>query len=85
MILQLIPSMLLAPLISAHLARIGVARLLAGAYAAATAALGCCGVAMLAGAPVFVVYIAAMAFCALARDQPAPAPRPDASRRTPSG
>ena len=62
-ILQLIPSMLLAPLISAKLARIGVARLLAGAYAAATASLGCCGVAILAGAPVPVVYIAAMAFC----------------------
>jgi hypothetical protein len=62
-ILQLIPSMLLAPLISAKLARIGVARLLAGAYAAATASLGCCGVAILAGAPVPVVYVAAMAFC----------------------
>jgi Cyclic nucleotide-binding domain/Transmembrane secretion effector len=62
-ILQLIPSMLLAPLITAKLAHIGVARLLAGAYAAATAALGCCGVAILAAAPVSVVYIAAIAFC----------------------
>jgi hypothetical protein len=62
-ILQLIPSMLLAPLISARLARIGIARLLAGAYAAGTAALGCCGLAILVGAPVFVVYIAAIAFC----------------------
>ncbi|HME03380.1 MAG TPA: cyclic nucleotide-binding domain-containing protein, partial [Solirubrobacteraceae bacterium] len=61
-ILQLIPSMLLAPLISAKLAHIGVARLLAGAYAAAAATLGCCGVAILAGAPVSVVYLAAMAF-----------------------
>jgi hypothetical protein len=61
-IVQLIPSMFLAPLISAHLARIGVARLLACAYAAATAALGCCGVAILAGAPVSVVYVAAAAF-----------------------
>jgi hypothetical protein len=61
-ILQLIPSMLLAPLISAKLAHIGVARLLAGAYAAAAVTLGCCGVAILAGAPVFVVYLAAMAF-----------------------
>jgi hypothetical protein len=61
-ILQLIPSMLLAPLISAQLARIGVARLLAGAYAAATATLGCCGVAILVGAPVSVVYLAAVAF-----------------------
>jgi hypothetical protein len=61
-ILQLIPSMLLAPLITARLARISVARLLAGAYAAATATLGCCGLAILAGAPVFVVYLAAVAF-----------------------
>ncbi len=61
-ILQLIPSMLLAPVISAQLARIGVARLLAVAYAAATATLGCCGVAILVGAPVSVVYLAAMAF-----------------------
>jgi hypothetical protein len=61
-ILQLIPSLLLAPLINAKLARIGVARLLAGAYAAAAATLGCCGVAILAGAPVSVVYLAAMAF-----------------------
>ncbi len=61
-ILQLIPSMLLAPLINAKLARIGVARLLAGAYAAATASLGCCGVAILAGAPVPIVYLAAVAF-----------------------
>ena len=60
--LQLIPSMLLAPLISAHLARIGVARLLAGAYAAAAATLACAGAAILAGAPVVVVYAAAMAF-----------------------
>ena len=61
-ILQLIPSMLLAPLISAKLAHIGVARLLAGAYATAAATLGCCGVAILVGAPVSVVYLAAMAF-----------------------
>jgi len=61
-ILQLIPSMLLAPLISAKLAHIGVARLLAGAYAAAAVTLGCCGVAILAGAPVSVVYLGAMAF-----------------------
>jgi hypothetical protein len=61
-ILQLIPSMLLAPLISAKLAHIGVARLLAGAYATAAATLGCCGVAILMGAPVSGVYLAAMAF-----------------------
>src|SRR5271165_397265 len=61
-ILQLIPSMLLAPLISAKLAHIGVARLLAGAYAAAAATLGCGGVAILVGAPVALVYLAAVAF-----------------------
>ena len=61
-ILQLIPSMLLAPLITARLSRIGVAKLLAVAYAAAAATLACCGVAILAGAPVFVVYLAAVAF-----------------------
>ena len=61
-ILQAIPSMFLAPLITARLARIGVARLLAGAYAAAAATLGCCGAAILAGAPVSVVYLAAVAF-----------------------
>ena len=44
------------------LARIGVARLLAVAYAAAAATLACCGLAILAGAPVFVVYLAAVAF-----------------------
>jgi cyclic nucleotide-binding protein/MFS transporter len=61
-VLQLVPSMLLAPLITARLSRIGVARLLAVAYAAATATLACCGLAILAGAPVFVVYLAAVAF-----------------------
>jgi hypothetical protein len=61
-ILQLIPSTLLAPLISAHLARIGVARLLSCAYAAATVTLGLCGAAILAHAPAAVVYAAAVAF-----------------------
>src|ERR1700722_13455083 len=45
-VLQLIPSMLLAPLISAHLAGIGVGRLLAGAYAAATVTLAAAGAAI---------------------------------------
>jgi hypothetical protein len=61
-ILQLIPSLLLAPLISARLARIGLARLLARAYATAAVTLAGCGAAILAGAPVAVVYIAAIAF-----------------------
>jgi hypothetical protein len=61
-ILQLLPSMLLAPLISARLSRLGPGRLLLVAYLAATATLACCGGAILAGAPVAVVYAAAMAF-----------------------
>jgi hypothetical protein len=61
-ILQLIPSMLLAPVISAQLSRIGAARLLAGAYAVAAATLACAGAAILTGAPVAVVYLAAVAF-----------------------
>jgi len=61
-ILQLLPSMLLGPMITAQLARIGVARLLSCAYAAATVTLGCCGVAILVHAPVSVVYLAAVAF-----------------------
>jgi hypothetical protein len=40
-ILQLVPSLLLAPVISAHLSRLGAARLLTGSYAATTAALAC--------------------------------------------
>ena len=62
-ILQLIPAMLLAPLISAHLVRIGVARLLAGAYAAAAVTLALCGAAILTHAPAAVVYLAAVGFC----------------------
>lgn len=61
-IVQLIPSMLLAPLISAHLARFGVARLLAGAYAMAALTLGLCSLAILADGPVALVYLAATAF-----------------------
>jgi hypothetical protein len=61
-ILQLVPAILLAPLISARLSRIGAGRLLVTAYVAATTTLACCGGAILAGAPVAVVYAAAMAF-----------------------
>ena len=84
-IVQLIPSMFLAPLISAQLARIGVARLLACAYAAATAALGCCGVAILAGAPVCDRLRRCSGVLALARGEQASASRPDAARRSPPG
>jgi hypothetical protein len=61
-ILQLVPSLLLGPVISAHLSRMGAGRLLQAAYGAATVTLACCGAAILAGAPVVVVYGAAMAF-----------------------
>jgi hypothetical protein len=61
-ILQLVPSLLLGPVISARLFRLGAGRLLRAAYAAAAIALACCGAAILAGAPVAVVYGAAIAF-----------------------
>jgi Cyclic nucleotide-binding domain len=61
-VLQLVPSMLLAPLISARLARVGVARTVAGAYAASTVALALSAAAILAGAPVALVYLTAIAF-----------------------
>lgn len=64
-VLQLIPSMLLAPLISARLARFGVARTVAGAYAAATVALALSAVSILAGAPVALVYLTAIVFSVL--------------------
>ena len=61
-ILQLVPAMLLAPVISARLSRLGPGRLLVIAYVAATVTLACCGGAILVGAPVAVVYGAAVAF-----------------------
>jgi hypothetical protein len=61
-ILQLVPAMLLAPVISARLSRMGAARLLMAAYVVAAATLAGCGAAILAGGPVVVVYAAAMAF-----------------------
>jgi len=61
-IVQLIPSMLLSPLISARLSRVDAGRSLMAAYVAAAATLACCGGAILAGAPVAVVYATAMAF-----------------------
>jgi hypothetical protein len=61
-VLQLVPSMFLAPVISARLAPLGVARTVAAAYAAATVALALSGAAILAGAPAVVVYATAIAF-----------------------
>jgi hypothetical protein len=61
-VVQLVPSMFLAPVISARLAPLGVARTVAGAYAAATLALALSGAAILVAAPAVVVYAAAIAF-----------------------
>ena len=61
-IVQLIPSMLFGPVITAHLSRLGAARLLRLAYMASAATLACCSVAILSDASVVVVYGAAIAF-----------------------
>jgi Cyclic nucleotide-binding domain/Major Facilitator Superfamily len=61
-ILQLLPSMLLSPLISSRLSRMGPARLLMAAYFAATITLACCGGAILVDAPEGVVFAAAASF-----------------------
>ncbi len=61
-LLQLLPSMFLAPFLTARLARLGAGRLLALAYAAATISLGLCGGAILGGLPTAVVYGTAICF-----------------------
>ncbi len=59
---QLIPSVLLAPVIGAHLSRIGVARLLAGCYATSALMVGASGVAILLHGPPVAVYAGAVLF-----------------------
>jgi hypothetical protein len=61
-VLQLIPSSVLAPLISARAARFGVARLLVGAYLASALMLGTCALSILLGAPAIAVYASAIGF-----------------------
>ena len=61
-IIQLLPAMLLAPVITAHLSGLGSGRLLRLAYAASMVTLACCGAAILADASVVVVYGTAIAF-----------------------
>jgi hypothetical protein len=61
-IVQLVPSMLLAPLLSGSLARLGAVRVLTLSYAAGAFALACCAAAILAHAPIVLVYAAAVAF-----------------------
>ena len=59
---QLIPSIVLAPIISAHGTRMGVARLLVACYLASTLALALCAGAILLEAPPLLVYAAAVCF-----------------------
>ena len=59
---QLVPSMLIAPVISAHGVRIGLPRLLAASYLSAFVALTLCALAMLLGAPPVLVYASAVWF-----------------------
>jgi hypothetical protein len=59
---QLIPSILLAPMIGAHGSRMGVARLLVACYVVSTLMLGACGVTILLGGPPLVVYACAVLF-----------------------
>ncbi len=61
-IVQLIPSMLLGPVITAHLSRLGAARLLRMGYAASVATLALCSAAILADASFVVVYGTGIAF-----------------------
>lgn len=61
-IVQLIPSMLLGPVITAHLSRLGAARLLRMGYAASAATLALCSAAILADASIVVVYGTGIAF-----------------------
>ena len=59
-IAQLVPAIVLAPLITAHGAgRIGVVRLLVGAYVTQTAALACLAVTIMIGSPTVLVFAAA--------------------------
>ena len=59
---QLIPSMLLAPLISARGAHAGPARLMALGYLACALTLAACGVGILVQAPPVLVYFSAVCF-----------------------
>ncbi len=61
-IVQLLPAMLLSPVIAARLSHLGTGRLLLWGYAASAVTLGCCGAAILAHAAVAIVYCAAVAF-----------------------
>jgi hypothetical protein len=59
---QLIPSILLAPVIGAHGSRMGVPRLLVACYLTSTVMLGACGATILLGGPPLLVYAFAVLF-----------------------
>jgi hypothetical protein len=59
---QLIPSIVLAPVIGAHASRLGPARLLVACYATATAMLAGCAAVILLGGPAILVYLCAVGF-----------------------
>ena len=59
---QLIPSIVLAPVIGAHTARIGPARLLVACYLVSTLMLAGCAAAILLDAPPLLVYAGAVGF-----------------------
>jgi hypothetical protein len=61
-LLQLVPAIVLAPLISARLVRLGAGRALTLGYCAVAVSLVGCGVAILAHAPVAAVYAPAIVF-----------------------
>jgi len=58
-VVQLVPAIVLAPVITAHGSRFGVVRLLVAAYAGQVVMLGGCAAAMLTGAPQVFVYLSA--------------------------
>ena len=59
---QLVPSIVLAPVIGAHAARMGPARLLVACYLTSTLMLAACAAAILLHAPVALVYAGAVGF-----------------------
>jgi Na+-transporting methylmalonyl-CoA/oxaloacetate decarboxylase gamma subunit len=59
---QLLPSIVLGPVLTAHGSRFGIVRLLLISFAVEAVSLGCCGVAILEGAPAALVYASAIVF-----------------------
>lgn len=59
---QLVPAMLIAPVVTAHGQRLGVSRLLVGAYLSCTVMLAVCAAAILLGGPPLLVYATAIGF-----------------------